>query len=102
MNHLIVFSDLPWYWDKLISLAFGITQALVIALLTFVIVNNAVAKRQKIGTSLNKEGVQRVKGDNGNLTKSDENIFFGKNGNPIPTEIKLCYLSGYAQTLITL
>lgn len=91
---LFIFVDLPWYWDKSISLAFGILQALLISLLMYLFVNKAIVKRQKIGRSLNNEGVQRVTADDGKLTKNDIDLLFGYGNNPSPKEIKLCFLSG--------
>ena len=95
MDFVKFLSDLPWYWDKTVSLALSIVQSLLIAGLTFLIVNNAFAKKQKIGASLNKEGVQRVTSNDGRLTNNDVNLLFGKGNNPKPTEIKLCYITGY-------
>lgn len=87
-------SDLPWYWDKILTLVVAVIQAIAITILTKIIVDSAITKKQKIGASLNKEGVQRVVSSDGKLTKQDINLLFGYGKNPVPKEINLCFLSG--------
>lgn len=87
--------------DNVIDIVFAIVQYILITVLIGFIVNKIVnktlEKQKHIGENLSKYGINKVSANKGGtLNKHDQNVLFGKNGYPFPTEVKLCFLTGWS------
>lgn len=89
------FSDIN-FADKLIGIIIAILQALLISGLTGFLLNRSFRKERNLGKNLNRHGITEIKSQKGGtMSESDHDIVFGLNGKPIPTELDLCFLTGY-------
>lgn len=84
------------YADKLIGLILAISQALMIAFITGIVLNRAFQKEKAIGKSLKEYGIERVKTNKGTLSAQDCHVVFGLGGHAVPRELCLCFITGNA------
>lgn len=82
--------------ENLIDIIFAVIQAIIIALVTGHVLNKIFLKERNMGKNLRECGIERVSASKGTLTARDREKLFGLNGNPVPTEVCLCFITGNA------
>lgn len=83
--------------DKLFGILIAIIQALVISLLTGMVLNRSFKKERDIGKSLRKYDITAIKSERkGTLSESDYAVVFGLKNKPVPTQLCLSFLTGFA------
>ena len=83
------------YWaDVGVKIFESVVAAIFVAMITSWLLNKAFRKSKYLGESIGKAGIQKIDYSSGKMTKKDRNILFGLKGNPMPTELKICFITG--------
>ena len=80
--------------ENLVNILFAIIQACIIVVVTERALNRVFLKERNMGKSLRQCGIEKISASKGALTARDREKLFGLNGNPVPSEINLCFITG--------
>lgn len=83
------------YWaDAGMKILESVIAAIVVAVITSWLLNKAFRKSKYLGDNIGKAGIERIDYTSGKMPKKDHNILFGLKGNPMPKELKICFITG--------
>lgn len=84
------------YAEQIVGIVIAVLQAIVIAVLTKFLLDQAFKDQRLIGKNLQKYGIHKVHAHKGGtLSKAGKDVCFGLNGKLMPSHLDLCFISGW-------
>lgn len=81
--------------DKTINFGIAIVQAIIIALITGLVLNNVFQRERAIGKGFSKYGIKSIKNSSGTISLNDTRVLFADGKDfQVPYELNLCFISG--------